>query len=540
MSSSTSGLVRRALAACSWLAFVACGGGGSSPVEPAGPGTVVGHSGDPALAGHVLRRTSFGANAALLDQLVVEGTGAWLNRQLDPLSIPLDESPELLALLALIPQPTSEHDAPTQGQLVGWRLVHALFSPRQLQEQMVDFWESHFNTFWFQVQPFTGSNATTNWFEWRESQLFRDHALGSFHQLLVDSATSPAMLIMLDNVMNVAWSPNENYARELLELFTLGVDQFYTQEDVVQVARCFTGWGVCRVAPGSQDDPLALCSGAPADVWAFHFDPSVHDGGKKRIFVGTPHELVVPARSGAAGLQDGFDVLAHVARLPATARFVSRKLVQRFVSDQPPDDLVAQCAQRWKETDGSIREVLVVIFNSPHFTDPAQRWNKVATPLESLGTTIRTFEGRVTTLGQVTRLQQWLDGPLNQKLFRWHTPDGYPESSEKQLGTAKVLERIRFNATLALGDALDVQWDLRGLLVAHGVALDDPTAVIDFFVHLLFQGALGPETRDAAIQFLATDDQGAQQPLDPNAPDWDGRVRLAAAFVASLPEALQQ
>jgi hypothetical protein len=222
------------------------------------------------------------------------------------------------------------------------------------------------------------------------------------------------------------------------------------------------------------------------------------------------------------------------------AEFVCTKLVQRFVSDDAPADLVAQCVQRWKETDGSIREVLVVIFNSPHFHDGSQFWSKVPTPLESLAATVRAFDGRITTLGQITRLQQWLDGTLNQKLFRWETPDGYPEAGAKQLGTAKLLDRARFNATIALGDALDVQWDLRAWLGAHGIALDDPTAIVDFYLRVLFQGTVDAATRDAAIQFLATDDSGASQPLDPLAADWEERVRLAAAFVASLPEALQQ
>ncbi|MCC6409617.1 MAG: DUF1800 domain-containing protein [Planctomycetes bacterium] len=529
------------LAAAAWTGSCGGGGGGASPVEePTGPGSVVGASGDLALAGHVLRRTTFGATPELLDELVGQGTGAWLNRQLDPQSIPLDESPRLLALRALIPEPASELDTPTQGQLVGWRLAHALYSPRQLEEQLVDFWESHFNTFWFRVQPFTGSNTTTNWFEWRESELFRAHALGSFHQLLIDSATSPAMLIMLDNVMNVAWNPNENYARELLELHTLGVDHGYTQADVVELARCFTGWGLCQVAPGSIDDPLAPCGGAPGDRWAFHFDAALHDGGAKRLFAGKKYQLDLPARAGADGLQDGFDVLAHLAGMSLCAEFVSTKLVQRFVSDDAPADLVAECVKRWKATDGSIREVLVVIFNSPYFHDGSRFWTKVPTPLESLATTIRAFDGELSTLGQLTRLQEWLDGTLNQKLFRWDTPDGYPEAGEKQLGTAKVLERVRFNATLALGDALDPTWDLRAWLVAHAIALDDPAAIVDAYVRVLFQGAIDAEARDAAIQFLATDDTGAVAPLDPAASDWDGRVRLTAAFVASLPEALQQ
>ncbi len=527
------------------LAFAAsCGGGstggGGGSGNSSKRGFVVGASGDIALSGHTLRRASYGATPALLDQLTSFGTGTWLNQQLDPDSIDLSTSSQLMNLLAQIQVPTSELDHPQLGDLIEWRIAHALYSPRQLQEQMLDFWQSHFNTGWYQVLPYTQSFEVTTWFQWRESELFRAHALGSFHQLLIDSATSPAMLVMLDSVSNASDHPNENYARELLELHTVGVDHGYVEKDVEQIARCFTGWSLCQVAPNSVGDPLASCASGPNAVWAFHFDASLHDVGAKTIFKGKSYELHVPARGGEAGLQDGFDVLAHLAKLPQTAEFVSTELIRKFVGDSPPADLVAQCKKRWKETGGDIREILVTIFNSPHFSDASDRWSKVPTPLESLCTTVRALDGDVSTIAELQSIQAYLDGPLNQHLFQWETPDGYPESGEKQLGTAKVLERIRFNAAIAQGGANDVQYDLRGLLVAHGVALGDPSAIIDFYLRIFFQGLVDPSDRQAAIDFLSSDLNGAPAALDPNAADWDSRVRLAAAYVASLPKALEQ
>jgi uncharacterized protein (DUF1800 family) len=534
-----------------WIAAIGaallagCGGGGGGASSSGGgadpgPGSVVGEIGNLALSGQTLRRASFGATPALLDDLTSLGTGAWLNQQLDPASIDVGPCAPLQTLLAQIPFPSSELDDPTMPDLIAWRIANALYSPRQLQEQMLDFWHSHFSTSWYKIEPYVGSSAVTNWFAWRESELFRSHALGKFHQLLVDSATSPAMLVMLDNVMNESGSPNENYARELLELHTLGVDNGYTEKDVEQIARCFTGWTICRVAPSSVGDPLAPCSNGPQDLWSFHFDASKHDVSSKTIFKGTSYELLLPARSGDAGLQDGFDLIAHLSKLPRTAEFVSTKLIHKFVGDAAPADLVAQCKQRWKETDGDIREILVTIFNSPHFTSAAEYWSKVPTPLESLCTTIRALDGSVTTIPQVQTIQAYLDGPLNQKLFQWETPDGYPESGEKQLGTAKVLERIRFNASIASGGPDDVQYDLRALLQGHSIALDDAAAIVDFLVRLFFQGQIAATERQAAIDFLNTDLNGAAATLDPNGPDWDSRVRLTAAFVASIPRALQQ
>lgn len=520
----------------------ACGGAGSSggsPVDP-GPGSVAGVVGDLVHSGHVLRRAAFGPTPELLDQLTLGGTGPWLNQQLDPESIDLAQASELQALLVQIPVPTSEHDQPTMAQLVQYQIARALHSPAQLQEQMTDFWENHFSTSWYQVLPYTGSPETTNWLEWRENELFRAGALGRFRDLLVDSATSPAMLIMLDNVINVAGNPNLNYARELLELHTLGQDKGYTEADIAEVARCFTGWTLCRVEPADAGDPLAPESSSPNSVWSFHFDPSKHDDWPKLLFIGKEHELLIPARSGNAGLQDGFDVLDVLARSPRTAEFVCTKLIHKFVSDAAPQDLVQQCKQVWKQTHGSIREVLVTIFNSPHFRAHAVYRGKVATPLESLCGTLRALEAEVDSLWQLTTIHLFLDGPLGQALFRWPTPDGYPEAGDEQLGTAKVLERMRFNQLAQGGGPGDPHYDLRALLSGRQVPLGDPGAIVDFLAWTFLQGEITASERQAALDFLLTDLAGAPAALDPAASDYDSRVGLCAAFVASFPCALQQ
>src|SRR6185295_19901213 len=230
-------------------------------------------------------------------------------------------------------------------------------------ESMALFWEGHFNTNYWTVFNWSSSGeARATWLETRENELFRKLALGSFESLLRASATSPAMLITLDNVSNVAGNPNENYARELVELFTLGVDNGYTQHDIEELARCFTGWGVCEVQPADADDPLAACAvGAPAATLAFHFDAGRHDSGPKTIFAGTDHELDLPARSGDAGLDDGFDVLHHLA--------------SKFISDDPDPVLVQDCSDVWISSGGDLTAVLRSLLSSAEFLDPKNAWN---------------------------------------------------------------------------------------------------------------------------------------------------------------------
>jgi uncharacterized protein (DUF1800 family) len=527
---------RGIVSAALWLATgLSCGGGGATSSAGAPPG-----SSDAPSAGHALRRVGYGPSPSSLAHVQAIGVPAWIEAQLDPDSIDESASQPLASLLAQLPTPQSEHDHAAFEELVLLQLVRAIYGERQLQETLTSFWENHFNTDFWKLFASVGADAAT-WLEWRENALFRQRALGRFEELVLASATSPAMLVMLDNVSNASGMPNENYARELLELHTLGADQGYTQDDVEELARCFTGWAICRVAPADAGDPLAPCGTHPAtDVWSFHFDAAKHDAGAKTLFPGTAWQLDLPARSGAAGLQDGYDVIAHLCALPQTARFVSKKLIARYVADDPPQPLVDACEAAWLASGGDIRAVLRTIFESPEFLAPSQRWSKVRTPLESLCGTIRAFGGTTWVLGPISRLRARLDGLLNQELFRWPTPDGFPELGAMELGTTKLLGRIAANQALFSQDPLEVGFDLRGLLVARGAALGDADAVADALIALAFQGELASADRQLAIDFLRTDAQQVSAPLDPSSPDYDARIAAFASFLASLPQAVQQ
>jgi uncharacterized protein (DUF1800 family) len=522
----------RALGAAAALLLTACSGGGAAT-----------ESGAPAAeaeAGHVLRRLGYGPTPTLLERLAREGVETWIGEQLAPQSVP--ESPELLALLAQGPAPSSEWDAPTLDQLVKLSYARALFSNRQLVEQMVDFLETHLCTNYNRSFAMTGSPDAAAWFEWRENDFFRAHALGRFEDLLVFSATSPAMLFTLDSATNVAGTPNENYARELLELHTVGVDGGYTQADVEEIARCFTGWSVCQVAPGSEQDPLAPCGGpAGAKLWAFHFDAGQHDSGPKVVFAGTPYELYVPARPGNAGLQDGHDVLLHLAGLEQTARFVSSKLVQRFVADDPPPALVAAATAAWMQSGGELRAVLRKIFDSPQFHAPGQRWSKLETPLESACSTARALGATADRLERLVAMRVHLEGgALGQELFRWITPDGFPERGPDLLATAGLFGRLELHRGLYTGDDFHLAYDPIELLSSRGVELESAGAVVRELARLLYQERFSPEDQRLAVLFLETDENGHPRPLDTDEPDYELRLRQVACLLASLPQGVQQ
>jgi uncharacterized protein (DUF1800 family) len=493
-------------------------------------------------AGHVLRRLGFGPTPRELEEVARNGTAWYVAQQLSPED--LDESAwEPLHLWrALLPLPTGEADGTTLAELVERQYVRALWSPRQLSESMTLFWEGHFNTNYWTVFNFVGGNeARAAWIETRENELFRALALGHFEDLLRVSATSPAMLITLDNVLNVAGNPNENFARELVELFSMGVDNGYTQADVEELARCFTGWGVCEKAPADLEDPLSACaSGLPGASLAFHFDPARHDAGPKTIFAGTAWELSLPARAGSAGLDDGLDVLRHLSMLPQTAEFVCRKLARKFIADEPPAALVAAARDTWLATGGDIREVLRLLLSSSEFTAPAWRWTKVETPFESLCSTVRALEGLATRRIELTNFRAVLEMRLRQSLFRWLTPDGFPEQGDEQLGTGRLLGRIAFNEWIHLGEGDDLHFDVAGLVRRHGAQPSNAASVVATLGRLCYQERFSPADAALAVEFLTTDEAGQPRPLDPAAADYDLRLKQLAAFMASLPQGVEQ
>lgn len=351
-------------------------------------------------------------------------------------------------------------------ELMAQKLVRAVSSERQLQEQMTDFWYNHFNIF---IGKGIDRFLTTDF----EMNTIRPHALGKFKDLLTATAKSPAMMFYLDNALSTSPDPrlaarggrggargnggiNENYARELLELHTLGVDGGYTQKDVTEVARAFTGWSI---AQQNDNRPLAQvvrrAAGPAADAQtgargSFLFRPFVHDTGEK-IVLG--HTI-----KAGGGIEDGEQVIDILVHHPSTARFLATKLVRRFVSDDPPQALVDRVAAKYMSTDGDIREMLRVIFTSPEFTAPAVFQAKAKSPFELAVSAIRSLGGR--TDGGPALVQ--VIERMGQPLYRFEAPTGFPDRSSFWMSDGSVVERINFGIALTENKFPGTRVDLKG------------------------------------------------------------------------------
>ncbi|PYR57043.1 MAG: hypothetical protein DMF91_20430 [Acidobacteria bacterium] len=324
------------------------------------------------------------------------------------------------------------------AELIEHKLFRALYSKRQLEEVLVDFWMNHFNVF-------NGKGPDRVLLTSFERDAIRPHVFGHFKDMLLATARHPAMLFYLDNWQSQAPREdfpvpagvrrpglNENYGRELMELHTLGVNGGYTQNDVIAVARAFTGWTIY--------DPQKFAE--------FQFNPAVHDRKEKVVLGHT-----IPAMGGE---QDGLDVIDILAHHPSTATFISRKLAQRFVADDPPQALVDRMAASFTKTDGDLRAVLHTMFSSPEFLSEGAWQAKLKSPLEMVVSAARALNADVTdTFGLAQRIAD-LGEPLYGKL----EPTGYPNTGEAWTNTAGVLGRINFATALGAGQILGLKVDI--------------------------------------------------------------------------------
>ncbi len=404
----------------------------------------------------LLARTTFGATPQLQELMASLGPDAYLEEQLNPASI--DDS-ALDARLAGI-QLNSKEGLQTAN------LVRAAYSRRQLQEVLTQFWDNHFNTDINKVQTVS--------YEVSENDLFRQNALGRFRDLLAVSSASPAMLIYLDNNLSVKGSPNENYAREIEELHTLGVDGGYTQNDVNNVAKAFTGWQV----QGS----------------AFFFDANDHDTTQKLVLGQT--------LEAGRGIQDGWDTLDILGRHPSTARFICKKLSQLFVSDRPSATLLDGCADRFLTTDGQISQVVRFLLTSPDFNDPANFRAKVKDPKELVISTVRALTANTTGTDLAGSMS-----PLGMRFFENPVPTGWSETGDDWISANTLLERSNFVNKVARTTSGATIFDAKAFFQSHGYETAEGIA------GFLFQTALGgvssDEERATALEILSPPSQPA-------------------------------
>jgi len=442
------------------LILVGCAAPPSAPTPtpvaarlPITPGT--------ALALHVLNRLAYGPDAESLASIEMLGVDRWIEQQLDPASLP--ESAALSERLATLesvgldsptvyeryhqlpaaqraadPQADALNRERMRGVVQEARAAHlyrAVYSRRQLQEMMVDFWFNHFNIY---AEKFADRLYVGDY----ENRAIRPHVFGRFRDLLEATARHPAMLTYLDNVLNTAPdSPgargnaeglNENYAREVMELHTLGVDGGYSQADVTTLARILTGWGV--INPNGVGRTRRVYGGE--DGFAFY--PDRHDFSDK-VFLG--HAI---KGSGMDEVEQALDILADS---PATAHHISFQLAQYFVADDPPKALVDRLSERWQTTHGDIREVLKSLFASPDFRDLTRAGSKFKTPQAYVISALRAAEVAVNNprplFGTLNR--------LGEGVFDCLTPDGFKNTRETWLNSDSLDTRLGFATALGSG-----------------------------------------------------------------------------------------
>jgi hypothetical protein len=450
------------------------------------------------IGAHVLNRVTYGPDPWSRARIDAIGVGAFIQEQLHPEA--LDDS-AVEALLTQFPSLTMgfQELRSSYGSGVGQlpiylveqelrsaRILRAVASRRQLKEVLVDFWFDH-----FAVDVRKGQIA------WNVSPYeriaIRPHVLGTFEELLLAVARSPAMGEYLDNRHNRVGSMNENFARELLELHTLGVGN-YTEDDMVEVMRCFTGWTRDLGQPDG-----------------FAFDPSLHDEGPKSILGGA---LEIPANG---GYQDGLDVIHFLATHPATAQHISRKLVIRFVSEDPPARLVDQAASVFVSTGGDLRAVMQTILTSPELLYD-YRLAKVKRPVRLVVSAARATGADPALLnlkGMADRAR-----PMGEDLFRVSAPTGYPDTSDAWAGPGELILRLNAMENAARGG----QGFVRPFTYPAASGVEE---LVDTLVDQYFVGEVSQETRDGAIAYV--DGLGL--------PEGDPRqAEQAAAYLLSSPE----
>lgn len=499
---------------------------------------------------HVLSRLTFGARPGDAARIRAMGVDAFIEQQLRPERIPdarleawLGQFETLRLSYAQMqeayPRPqealqrldpaaranlTPAESAEVRRVLEGFRRANteilaarvgrALLTERQLAEVMTDFWLNHFSVF-------QGKGALQRYMlpEY-EDRVIRPRAMGRFRDLLGAVAKSPAMLFYLDNWQSAAEPGrprleqprataarerglNENYGRELLELHTLGVDGGYTQDDVINVARALTGWTFLPARPQRQqvEEAMTARGGRLGDrararlarrvadrlpePGAFWFNPALHDAGEK---------LILGRRFKAGrGLEEGEEVLDLVARHPATARHIATKLVRRFVSDDPPEELVDLAAETFTRTDGDLREVLRAILTSDAFFADAAFRAKVKTPFEVVVSALRALDAAPDPTPRTAQVV----ATLGQPIYGRQTPDGWPDVAEEWMGTGAILNRINFGMLVGanrLPGARATAWP-----GAEALVTADRAAQVDAVIAVFLGGRVSPETREILI-----------------------------------------
>ncbi len=415
------------------------------------------------------------------------------------------------------------------GELAESKLLRDIYSERQLDEVMTDFWYNHFNVF-------VGKGPDRYMITAYERDVIRPHALGKFKDLLIATAKSPAMLFYLDNWQSIGpnseialYGPgglrmrrngrgprfrpqprpaknrsglNENYAREVMELHTLGVDGGYNQKDVTELAKVLTGWSIEQPQRGGD----------------FKFNERAHEPGNKNVL---GHKV------GDRGEREGVEMLEMLAHHPSTAKFISRKLAMRFVSDNPPQSLIDKMADTFKKKDGDIREVLKTMFNAPEFWSQEAYRAKVKTPLEFVASSVRASG---VDIQNALPLVQFLNR-MGMPLYGMQPPTGYSMKADAWVNSSALLNRMNFALTLGSGKLPGTSLDQQALV--HGASPPDPEAALAVLETDILAGDVSAQTHQVLLKQL-NDPKVTQRKFDdPNRPPNYGAI---AGLIMGSPE----
>jgi uncharacterized protein (DUF1800 family) len=422
-------------------------------------------------------------------------------------------------------------------ELIQAKIVRAVLSERQLQEVMTDFWFNHFNVFLYKN---TDQIYTPSY----ERDAIRPYALGKFRDLLLATAQHPAMLVYLDNWQSIGPDSivaekaknrpkqadrglNENYGREVMELHTVGVNGGYSQADVTNLAKIFTGWTIDRPEYGN----------------GFSFDPRKHEPGAKTWY---------GQKINDDGFNEGKAALTWLASQPQTAHFISYKIAQRFVADDPPAALVDRMAQSFLDSDGDIKDVLRTMVRSPEFWSRKYYRTKVKTPLEFVASAFRATETNPTNPGAIASTLKTMGEPL----YQMQPPTGYPMTADHWMNSAALVDRLNFSLALTSGKLGGIPFDGPKLLAAgllqstpeyagttmHRISMSEapdraglsaptgPQEVLSVMEHLVVGGSVSPTTRDVILKEMS-DAGTASTPPDPAQ-----TVDTIAALILGSPE----
>jgi uncharacterized protein (DUF1800 family) len=470
------------------------------------PGGSSVQSAETARAVHLLNRATYGVRAEDVAEVLRLGRNRWLELQLHPetiadpiiakrlefpgaptIAVQSVDLPTFMGMSGAAPVSPSDTavaharvadlqrahmafsvgNAPGIGVPATAKLQRAVFTERQLEEVMTDFWFNHFNVVFDKLQI---GRVLADY----ETNAIRKNVFGKFEDMLVATARHPAMLMYLDNAFSrtpgmevlregqprqLTGGINENYARELLELHTLGVDAGYTQQDIIEVARAFTGWTIPTTRGPAGDLVVSQAAGA----YVFTFRPEWHDAGQKTV-LGRP-------LSAGRGMEDALDILKMLAHDPRTARRVATKLVRHFVSDDSPPQLIDRLADVFMRTDGDLREVTRALFTSDVFYAEANSDNKVKRPFEFVASSLRATHADLKNLLQttdlITKLREFAHVPYQEP-----QPTGYPTAAERWVGAGQTLARLRFASDLVNGKLTSASVEARTVLAAQEASSD--------------------------------------------------------------------